>query len=277
MFYNVAKKEAIKKLKDAEAEYQKIAQEANTSVVSLYQSRKSGAKAIERVQEYVNSIANTPKEFKKDIDEVVLQIKDFNEAVKIEEESGSNNIKGMGLAMGGVFAGGAVAAAGPTVAMAVATTFGVASTGTPIAALSGAVATKAALAWLGGGAISAGGGGMVAGQAFLALAGPVGLSIAGVLAVGGGVFATFKNKSAAKKANNARTEIRSKISELKPKLEKLLQLERKTKELKSALDVTPFNLFPRDYKDFNDSQKKTLAALINNAKAMGQLINERIS
>ena len=161
--------------------------------------------------------------------------------------------------------------------MAIATSFGVASTGTPIAALSGAVATKAALAWLGGGAISAGGGGMVAGQAFLALAGPVGWSIAGVLAVGGGAFATFKNWSAAKKANKARNEIRNKIAELKPKLEKLLQLELKTKDLKSALDVTPFNSFPRDYQNFSDSQKKALAALINNAKAMGQLINERIS
>ena len=58
--------------------------------------------------------------------------------------------------------------------MGVATTFGVASTGTAISALSGAAANSAALAWLGGGALAAGGGGMSAGTAFLGLAGPVG-------------------------------------------------------------------------------------------------------
>ena len=55
-----------------------------------------------------------------------------------------------------------------------------ASTGTVISTLSGAAATNAALAWLGGGALAAGGGGMAAGEAFLALAGPVGWAIAGV-------------------------------------------------------------------------------------------------
>ena len=46
--------------------------------------------------------------------------------------------------------------------------------------MSGAAAANAALAWLGGGALAAGGGGMVAGEAFLALMGPIGLAIAGV-------------------------------------------------------------------------------------------------
>lgn len=44
-----------------------------------------------------------------------------------------------------------------------------AGTGTPIAALSGAAARRAALAWLGGGPVAAGGGGMAAGSAYLAI------------------------------------------------------------------------------------------------------------
>lgn len=63
--------------------------------------------------------------------------------------------------------------------MAIATTLGTASTGTAISALSGAAATNAALAWLGGGALATGGGGVAAGEAFLALAGPVGWAIGG--------------------------------------------------------------------------------------------------
>ncbi len=45
--------------------------------------------------------------------------------------------------------------------------FGTASTGTPIACLAGVAAENAALAWLGGGALSAGGGGMALGSAVL--------------------------------------------------------------------------------------------------------------
>ena len=51
--------------------------------------------------------------------------------------------------------------------------FGVASTGTPIASLTGAAAHSARLAWLGGGALSAGGAGVAAGLSRLALAGSV--------------------------------------------------------------------------------------------------------
>lgn len=84
--------------------------------------------------------------------------------------------------------GVAVAVLGPPVAMAVATTFGVASTGTAISALSGAAATSATLAWLGGGALAAGGGGMAAGSALIALAGPVGWAIGGAAVVVTGAF-----------------------------------------------------------------------------------------
>lgn len=79
----------------------------------------------------------------------------------------------------GVTGGLAVTSLAPSAAMWVATTFGTASTGTAISALSGAAANSAALAWLGGGSIAAGGAGVTGGQALLALAGPIGWSIAG--------------------------------------------------------------------------------------------------
>lgn len=49
------------------------------------------------------------------------------------------------------------------------TTFAVASTGTAISGLTGAAATNATLAWLGGGSLAAGGGGMAAGAIVLNL------------------------------------------------------------------------------------------------------------
>jgi len=59
---------------------------------------------------------------------------------------------------------------------------GTASTGTAIATLSGAAATNATLAWLGGGAIAAGGGGMALGSVILGgiVAGPA-LLVAGTI------------------------------------------------------------------------------------------------
>ena len=278
MFYNQLRKKAIKRLEAAQNDYKLIAENANSKALELYAVRKSAAKEIERVEMYINMLANAPKEFVKDVEQVRLEIKDFNEAVRIEETSMQDNLKGAGAAVAGTVAGGLIASLGPTAAMAIATTFGTASTGAAIAALHGAAAANAALAWLGGGAIVAGGGGMAAGNAFLALAGPVGWGIAGVLIIGGGGFAAYKNKKAAEEAHKITLEIEEKISILLPKLEELSKLVDETKELKKALDLSLIiNTFPNDFEKFSDKQKITLGALINNTKAMGQLINKRIA
>lgn len=277
MFYNDAKNEAIGRAKRNENEYNELGRHVNSLAMNLYSQRKTAARAIYRVERYINFLANTPKQFLTEIAEVIMSLREFQEAVKIEEEGNSANMTGAGMAIGGTAVGGAVAALGPTAAMAIATTFGTASTGTAIASLSGAAATKAALAWLGGGALAAGGGGMAAGNAFLALAGPVGWGIAGTMIVGGGLFASFKNKKVSEKADRYARELREKISVLKPKAVRMEQLEKETSNLTNAISVTPFNLFPNDYIEFSQKQKDALAALVNNTKALGKLINERIS
>lgn len=278
MFYNQAKKESINRLKAAENRYNEMGRKANDLTLNLYRLRKSAVLAINRVEAYINSLANTPKEFSKEVAEVKFTIREFNEAVRIEAENASNNIKGASAAATGVTTGGAIAALGPTAAMAIATTFGTASTGTAIASLSGAAATNAALAWLGGGALAAGGGGMAAGNAILALAGPVGWSIAGAFAIGGGAFAAYKNKKAAEEAHKKVIEVNNKIVTLSPKVTKLEHLIRETEKLKSGLDITMMvNTYPKDYLAFSLEQKQNLAALINNVQAMGKLINERIA
>ena len=71
--------------------------------------------------------------------------------------------------------------------------FGAASTGTAISSLSGAAATNATLAWLGGGSIAAGGGGMAAGSVVL---GTITATTTGVfaLAAAGIVASTYYSK-----------------------------------------------------------------------------------
>lgn len=277
MFYNRAKKDAIQRLKKVEGEYNKTALVGNDLALELYEQRKAAVKAIKRVEEYINSLANTPKDFKRDISIVMESLTEFREAMRIENENRSDNIKGAGTAITGTAVGGAVAALGPTAAMAIATTFGTASTGAAIASLTGAAATNAALAWLGGGALAAGGGGMAAGNALLALAGPVGWGIAGLALVGGGVFTAHKNKKAAEEASKLTNEVLEKLSILRPMIEKLQNLKSRTTELKESLGLAKFTLCPDDYEAFSPEQKSDLAVLINNCKSLGLMINERVA
>lgn len=84
----------------------------------------------------------------------------------------------------------AAGAASSEAAMALVGLYGTASTGTAIGSLSGAAATNATLAWLGGGSLAAGGGGMAAGSVVLG-----GITLAPILLVGGLVLSSEGEKA----------------------------------------------------------------------------------
>ena len=111
---------------------------------------------------------------------------------------------GAGVILGGlggaaVGTAGAVAASGATTAAV--TAVGVASTGTAISGLSGAAATNAILAFLGGGSLAAGGGGMALGTAVLG-----GATLGVGLLVGGIIFA-FSGDQMCDKADEAYSQM----------------------------------------------------------------------
>lgn len=80
-----------------------------------------------------------------------------------------NEIKQARAWIKGGAAGATAAVAAPQAALLGVSTFATASTGTAISSLSGAAATNATIAWLGGGSLATGGGGMAAGSAVLGL------------------------------------------------------------------------------------------------------------
>ncbi len=164
---------------EAIAEYNGAFTAMNDNGLSLLRQRERSTDLIEFVELLVNSIANTPKSFETDFDDIHVHRAQFLEAEEFARKDLEAARKSAAGAGAGFAAGAAVASMAPTAAMWVATTFGVASTGTAISTLSGAAATSAALAWLGGGALAAGGGGTAAGGALLALAGPIGWTVAG--------------------------------------------------------------------------------------------------
>lgn len=200
MFNSGLKKECLNELKYAKKVLDERISEVERFSVDLHEFREKNVELIKRVNTFVNRIANSPKEFDISVKQIEVNLSSFNKAFDIFEQDKMNtNIQG-GIAGAGVAAGVGVAAFGPTAAMAIATTFGTASTGTAIATLSGAAATNAALAWLGGGALVAGGAGMAGGSTLLAMAGPVGWAIGGTALLGSGLLANSKNKKIAQEA-----------------------------------------------------------------------------
>ena len=110
-------------------------------------------------------------------------------------------------------------------------TFAAASTGTAISGLSGAAATNATLAWLGGGSIASGGLGIAGGTAILG-----GLVAGPLLAIGGAVMAA----NAAEKKDEAKeylSRIRGEIEKINIVISKLNSIERYTDECRNIFDV----------------------------------------
>ena len=189
-------------------------------------------------------------------------------------------MKSSALGIGaGTAAGATVAAVAPSAALWVATTFGTASTGTAISALSGAAATNAALAWLGGGAVAAGGGGVAAGQALLSLAGPIGWGIAGASVIVSVLFAWKKRKKIFEEKKDEIDRVKRCTESLQELIGNIDALSLKTDAL--AKEVRQFKeqsgtLYAADYASLAESQKQLLGALVNNAKGLSALISQNI-
>lgn len=263
------------KLKLAQEETQAAVDKTNKKIEELGKRTGGLCDALNALQNQFDEIRNVPSDKKAKSEELKkIRLEWKQQAQKIEDDYNAAAAKTAGAGAAGVGFGVAAVAMGPTVAMGIATTFGVASTGTAISALSGAAATNAALAWLGGGALVAGGGGMVAGNAFLALFGPVGWTIAGVATVTSGLmlWKTFDDKKKLK-------DIFTIISERDIKSYKLaiVELEERIKRVKEEtellnLAVVEVEIFGTDYDSMTEAQQYKLGAYLNLMESSTQLL-----
>lgn len=261
------------------AEYNAAFTAMNDKGHSLLRQRERSADLIEHVELLVNSIANTPKTFDTLLGEVSVQKEEFLDAevfARKDLEAAKHSAAGAGT---GLAAGAAVASIAPTAAMWAATTFGTASTGTAISTLSGAAASNAALAWLGGGALAAGGGGTAAGSALLALAGPVGWTVAGASILASVVLLSKKKLETRAAKQEALTAVKRNVSTVKRNDAQIADLLQKTTALRIELkgsygDALVF--FGADFSSLSDSQRDRLAVLVNNTKSCAVLLTQRI-
>ena len=282
MFNSKLRKNAIDNYNAAVERYEKVANDLGENTNVLYQERKKALALVKLIEERINQLANTPKEFKVTLQRIEIEVENFKtkqQEIKKAEVEAKAAAGGSGAGATLSALGVAVATMGPTAAMGIATTFGVASTGTAISTLSGAAATNAALAWLGGGALAAGGGGMSAGSAFLALAGPVGWTIAGVMlagSVGSGLYASHKNKETANKLIVERENLEKIIRKFNTMNSEVKALVETTNTQITGVIKAEKDLIGSDYSQFSKDEKIQAGLLVNSTLTLAQLINKEL-
>ena len=269
----MAKKKS--KLKVAQEEALAAVNKTNEKIEELGGLTAALYSELTNIQEAFDAIRNVPSEKYLQYEELKkIRLNWKQQTEEIEKDYKGAAVKNAGAGAAGAGVGVAVATMGPTVAMGVATTFGVASTGTAISTLSGAAATNAALAWLGGGALAAGGGGMAAGEALLALAGPIGWAIAGVALLTSGIL-MWKSLSDKKHIEDVFTLISKRdvasydfaIAELN---ERIARIDDESGKLHDANDE--IRTFGLDYNTMSEAQQYALGSYVNLMSSSTQLL-----
>lgn len=246
IFNKEKKKEALQELEKAQKECKRYVNSTGSAVESLYRIRKMAINKIEVAEEKLKRLEDFGIENLKYIADAKASIRLFMEAINEEKQSyksmNTSNAKHVGAAAAGATAGAATATFGSSIAMAMATTFGTAATGTAISSLAGAAATNAALAWLGGGAIAVGGGGMAAGSAILSMLGPIGWTISGVTLGVAGFKIAKNNRKVAEEAKKATNETRAYTKRLRSAFDSITELSWEIEKNCKKLDELINNL-----------------------------------
>ncbi len=263
------------KLKLAQEQAEIAVNATNVKIGELGENTSRIYEELNTLQQLFDAIRNVPNDKRLEYERLKeIRLNWRQQAEKIESDYRNATAKNAGKGAAGVGAGVAVAALGPTAAMGIATTFGVASTGTAISTLSGAAATNAALAWLGGGALAAGGGGMAAGNALLALAGPVGWAIAGVALIGSGLL-LWKGRSDKKRLEDiftlvSKRDVKSYELAIVEMNERINRITDESQKLTNAIEQT--KSFGLDYELMTEAQQYELGSYVNLMNASTQLL-----
>ena len=278
------------KANDVNSSANSIVNEAKERITSCKDASGKALKALGAKKVYV--LDNGIKQFL----DLFTQLKnvDFRDTPGLEEFSkfriDAQDLKGLrdmsdfaGSIVGGTVTGAMAGALTAFGAYSGAMAFGAASTGTMIASLSGAAATNATLAFLGGGSLAVGGMGMAGGMAVLG-----GLVAAPALAVLG----LFMGSSASKNLDNAYSNL-SKAEKFREEMNTAASLcngiRRRAymfERLLMRLDVllnsannglhSAINTYGTDYRNFSQDAKKTTAAAASLAKSVKTILDTPI-
>ncbi|MGB3192924.1 MAG: hypothetical protein WBB43_26245 [Limnoraphis sp.] len=180
----------------------------------------------------------------------------------------------------GAAAGAAAAAAAAGVAAGQGTLtmvglFGTASTGTAISGLSGAAAWNATLAWLGGGSLAVGGGGMALGTVVLGgiMAGPA-LAVVGFVLTGEGEKALTNAREYESKANAEIAKMEAAQDLLKQVQKRVIELKNLVENLNDRAVLALNELESKPFDRYRDAGKFQQVGLL--VKAMSEIMKTPI-
>ena len=120
---------------------------------------------------------------------------------------------------------------------------------------------------------------MAAGGALLALAGPIGWTVAGTAVAGGALFLYLRNRHLTETARKRRIEVEAGIRSLAATERKIVGLAQRIEEHADGClaDVGWLAAHaPNDYRKFDVPQKERLGALINHIRSVGKLLGEKV-
>jgi hypothetical protein len=273
MLFTSAKEEALAIHKRAVAKYDATVEDVRKKCEKLYVVRKHSLDVIENIERFINSIANSPKELGATLAQIQIERKKFRQTEEYALETYRGALQSGAAIAAGVAGGAAIASIAPAAAMWIATTFGTASTGTAISTLSGAVATKAALAWLGGG------GGAAAGQALLALAGPIGWSITAVTTTWSFIALNNKNQEVAEQTIAEAKRITIAGAQLKESGAMVDHFDEETDLLLGNVNTQTAGLMQYEncsYLSLTEAERLKLGALVNNTLSLAEMLNKTV-
>lgn len=254
--------------------------EMSDAGMALHIVRHQTSDLIAHIENLINSVAASPKEFETAFEEIRRDRENFSAVLssrfnQLEEAKKATMSAGAGAA-----AGMAIVNVAPTAAMWVATTFGTASTGAAISTLSGAAATNAALAWLGGGALAAGGGGMAAGSTLLALAGPIGWTAAGAIVLVSVTLFAAKDRRNQNEQREFLARVKDNTTAVQLDAARTRDLLARSRALKDQLADSYDSClayYQANFADLEPAQQLQLGALVNQTTACSQLLNHTIA
>lgn len=130
LFNSKLRAKAVEDYNNAVERYENVADDLAKSTQALYDLRKIAIVHVKYVEQHINQLANTPKEFAVELHKINTEVTTFeNKEDEIKEAEKQAKAAEGGSGAGATLSalGIAVATMGPTAAMGVATTFGVAS------------------------------------------------------------------------------------------------------------------------------------------------------
>lgn len=282
MFHMLEKEHAEEVDKKTAEQYKKRCNEVLAHSGVLYKARQEAMEQLKACDAYMQALTNCPAEFERTSKTIQKGYQDFEKELqklqKKAEKSGKSSVD-KALTMG-TAAGAGAGLFGADLMLAAATTFGTTAAGVSISSLSGAAATNAILAWLGGGTLAAGGAGVVGGEILLSLVGPVGIGCAIVCLVAKGVKVNFDNKNQALNAEKdakKRMEALNRLDCIDQNVDSLLRKTKAQNKTVAGNLAAVKRIRKSDYSKFSDREAEQLRLMLNNVQTLASLVTERIS